>query len=341
MLACNAESSEFVFPDENASVVTCRQQDGQYELFTHTERTIRQGLQRFVLDSTRHTHTQTLVAESLLAGAFTMALCYIHRLERELAAGIKMNSRILVVTGSGDSASQYMNYMNVFFTAQKHLMFVIVLTTEVSRSRRRKMAGLRSSEIDRIINEDGVLLSDSDSDFVPSDIDLDDIVLKDQVELSADEFNFENEEFDQVDLGINNNLDDIIENVAVGSLGLEAPNDYLDLAEPYIWEDESNEPFNILFCSPNVGVNIENPEELESEIDCFSHFAGDDLFDMIAMETNRYAQQQFADVSRKQLKSDNKWTDCTPNEIKTFFTLCIIMSIVKNQISRPLGRPEK
>ncbi|KAG8335235.1 hypothetical protein J6590_072979 [Homalodisca vitripennis] len=159
-------------------------------------------------------------------------------------------------------------------------MFVIVLTTEVSRSRRRKIAGLRSN---------GVLLSDSDSDFVTSDIDLDDIVVEDQAELSADEFNFEKQEFGQVDLGINNNLDGIIENVAVGSLGLEAPNDYLDLAEPYIWEDESNEPFNILFFGPNVGVNIENPEELESEIDCFSHFAGDNLFDMIAMETNRCA----------------------------------------------------
>ena len=32
-----------------------------------------------------------------------------------------MNSRILVVTGSADSASQYMNYMNVFFTAQKQV----------------------------------------------------------------------------------------------------------------------------------------------------------------------------------------------------------------------------
>ncbi|KAJ4441321.1 hypothetical protein ANN_11176 [Periplaneta americana] len=40
-------------------------------------------------------------------------------LELELAAGNKMNSRILTVTGSADSASQYMNYMNVFFTAQK------------------------------------------------------------------------------------------------------------------------------------------------------------------------------------------------------------------------------
>lgn len=43
------------------------------------------------------------------------------RMGRELAAGVKMNSRILVITGSGDSASQYMNYMNVFFTAQKQV----------------------------------------------------------------------------------------------------------------------------------------------------------------------------------------------------------------------------
>jgi len=46
---------------------------------------------------------------------------YVFRLEQELSAGTKMNSRILVVTGSADSASQYMNYMNVFFTAQKQV----------------------------------------------------------------------------------------------------------------------------------------------------------------------------------------------------------------------------
>lgn len=44
---------------------------------------------------------------------------YFFRLERELSAGEKMNSRILVTTASEDSTSQYMNYMNVFFTAQK------------------------------------------------------------------------------------------------------------------------------------------------------------------------------------------------------------------------------
>lgn len=48
-----------------------------------------------------------------------MALCYIASIQRTKPPGCKLNSRILVVTGSGDSASQYMNYMNVFFTAQK------------------------------------------------------------------------------------------------------------------------------------------------------------------------------------------------------------------------------
>lgn len=33
--------------------------------------------------------------------------------------GTNLKSRILVITGSDDSASQYMTYMNVFFTAQK------------------------------------------------------------------------------------------------------------------------------------------------------------------------------------------------------------------------------
>ena len=31
----------------------------------------------------------------------------------------KVLARMLVLSASGDSAAQYMNYMNVFFTAQK------------------------------------------------------------------------------------------------------------------------------------------------------------------------------------------------------------------------------
>lgn len=36
-----------------------------------------------------------------------------------------MNSRILVITGSNDTAAQYINYMNVFFTAQVYTFLFI------------------------------------------------------------------------------------------------------------------------------------------------------------------------------------------------------------------------
>ncbi|PSN29978.1 General transcription factor IIH subunit 3 [Blattella germanica] len=95
-----------------------RQIDGQYELFTQVEKTVRQNLQNLVMQDARNEDPDS-ISESLLAGAISMALCYIHRLELELPAGNKMNSRVLTITGSADSASQYMSYMNVFFTAQK------------------------------------------------------------------------------------------------------------------------------------------------------------------------------------------------------------------------------
>ena len=36
-----------------------------------------------------------------------------------IGPGQRLNPYLLVMTGTGDSAAQYMNYMNIFFTAQK------------------------------------------------------------------------------------------------------------------------------------------------------------------------------------------------------------------------------
>lgn len=88
--------------------------DGQYEIFTAVEKTIKQNLAKLLANE-----KSTSATESLLAGAIAMALCYIARIQRTKPLGALLNNRILVITGSGDSASQYMNYMNVFFTAQK------------------------------------------------------------------------------------------------------------------------------------------------------------------------------------------------------------------------------
>ncbi|XP_073970353.1 transcription factor B4 isoform X1 [Rhodnius prolixus] len=124
LIACHSGSSEFIFSDKDNEVLPTGQNDGQYELLAHVERSVRANLKNFILK------TEPTVGDSLLAGSCAMALCYIHRMIREKSPTMKMNSRILVITGSGESVSQYMNYMNVFFTAHKENIIVDVLSME-------------------------------------------------------------------------------------------------------------------------------------------------------------------------------------------------------------------
>jgi len=56
---------------------------------------------------------------SCLASAIAKGLCYINRAQKEMSAGVKQDSRILIISGSSDSSSQYMAFMNTFFAAQR------------------------------------------------------------------------------------------------------------------------------------------------------------------------------------------------------------------------------
>ncbi|XP_015174593.1 PREDICTED: general transcription factor IIH subunit 3 [Polistes dominula] len=114
VMACHGHGATFLYPSDKNNDI--RQIDGQYEKFTELERTVRQQIQLFVnqipLDS-------SLNGESLISGALSMALCYISRISQDKDGDEKFSSRILVITASNDSTMQYMNYMNIFFTAQK------------------------------------------------------------------------------------------------------------------------------------------------------------------------------------------------------------------------------
>ncbi|XP_053983820.1 general transcription factor IIH subunit 3 [Hylaeus anthracinus] len=114
VIACHSHGATFLYPCEKPSEI--RQIDGQYEKFTMVERTVRHQLQQVINEISMD---KPLNGESLISGALTMALCYVARLEREKVAVEKLYSRILIITASNDSAMQYMNYMNIFFTAQK------------------------------------------------------------------------------------------------------------------------------------------------------------------------------------------------------------------------------
>lgn len=132
IVACHARTTEFLYPckEENQEVI--RQQDGQYELFTQVEKNVKTSLQKLIKREALAARemNQPTVCDTLIAGAVAMSLCYINRLTKELPAGEKMNSRILIITGSGESASQYMNFMNVFFTAQKQGVLIDVCSLD-------------------------------------------------------------------------------------------------------------------------------------------------------------------------------------------------------------------
>lgn len=92
-----------------------RQVDGQYEIFSLVEKTVKHKLADLVNNAPKIVQP----CESLLAGSISMALAYIARIKRNKIVGMRLSSRILILTGSDECASQYMTYMNVFFTAQK------------------------------------------------------------------------------------------------------------------------------------------------------------------------------------------------------------------------------
>lgn len=96
-------------------------------------------------------------AESMLAGSISMALCYIARLQREKPPGFKLNARILVVTGSLECASQYMTYMNVFFTAQKQNVVLDVCALDESMTLLQQGCDITGGQYLKLPQTDGLL----------------------------------------------------------------------------------------------------------------------------------------------------------------------------------------
>lgn len=77
--------SEFVYPGPSKPL-DIRQIDGQYEIFTLVEKTVKHNLSKLLSEE-----TSSVITESLLAGALAMALCYIARIKRIKPPGSKVN----------------------------------------------------------------------------------------------------------------------------------------------------------------------------------------------------------------------------------------------------------
>lgn len=55
-----------------------------------------------------------------------MALCYISKVRKQQSVKNKLTSRIFILSGNPEYTSQYMTYMNIFFTAQKEKILIDV-----------------------------------------------------------------------------------------------------------------------------------------------------------------------------------------------------------------------
>lgn len=130
-----------------------RQVDGQYEKFTQVEKTIKQNLAKIVSSSPKAHQPQ----ESMLAGSIAMALCYIQRVERQRGPNSHLNARILLLTGSNECASQYMTYMNVFFTARKKKIVLDVCALDNSMTLLEQGCDITGGQYLRLPQTEGLL----------------------------------------------------------------------------------------------------------------------------------------------------------------------------------------
>ena len=117
LLAAHTSGTSLLYPDlsskENETVL--RQQDGQYEVFYNLETVVKTKVGEVMGRQDRGQGT----SECLLSGAMAKAMCYINKLQSARPETEKLKARLLVVSSTGDTAAQYINFMNVFFSAQK------------------------------------------------------------------------------------------------------------------------------------------------------------------------------------------------------------------------------
>ncbi|KAM9858091.1 general transcription factor IIH subunit 3 [Aulostomus maculatus] len=125
VIASHCQDSYFLYPSKSwragdSGEDASSSGDGKYELLSVANNLIAEEI-RNIMTKTEVRGNST---DTLLAGSLAKALCYIHRVSKELEVGQEMKSRILVIKAANDCALQYMNFMNVIFAAQKQNILI-------------------------------------------------------------------------------------------------------------------------------------------------------------------------------------------------------------------------
>lgn len=144
LIASHGDDNTILFPDSAAvesgsSGGHQEQSQGHYELFSQGSQVMCQRLRDILLcssgvasnsDSNGNGSEVRLPSPhplpssrgrsaSAVAAALAVSLCRVNRARHQCTPGSQLHSRLLVITGHGAAPDQYMDLMNVFFTAQK------------------------------------------------------------------------------------------------------------------------------------------------------------------------------------------------------------------------------
>uniref|UniRef100_A0A3B3QPK0 General transcription factor IIH subunit 3 n=1 Tax=Paramormyrops kingsleyae TaxID=1676925 RepID=A0A3B3QPK0_9TELE len=127
IIASHCQESHFLYPSKHwkAGDMTGDDSglgsgDGKYELLSVANDLIAEEVRR-LMARTKISGHQT---DTMLAGSLAKALCYIHRLTKELDGNATLKCFVRfkqVIRAAEDCALQYMNFMNVIFAAQKNV----------------------------------------------------------------------------------------------------------------------------------------------------------------------------------------------------------------------------
>jgi len=123
-IACHTEECTFLYPKENSDAGEIFEgdentiRDGKFEVFVEMNEQITKKLQEIVQTNNQDENAH-IVPATLLPGALTKALCYLHSEEKKVLNMKNNKARILILKGSADVSTQYMSVMNCIFAAQK------------------------------------------------------------------------------------------------------------------------------------------------------------------------------------------------------------------------------
>jgi transcription initiation factor TFIIH subunit 3 len=123
LIAAHNTKADYLYPNRVNLLDKYASPWDNYEQISDIDEKIKENLTRLTNDQLQSlqdaNNKDNLLNDSMISSALALALCYINRIQQKYTFADTVNYRILILKGTDDSSNQYMNFMNMIFTAEK------------------------------------------------------------------------------------------------------------------------------------------------------------------------------------------------------------------------------